>query len=41
MYSGNDAFLNSQSDIAAQYLWDKILNPQPNQQGQATGGTIY
>lgn len=40
MYSGNDTFLNSQSDTAVQYLWDKILYPTPRQ-GQVTGGTIY
>jgi len=41
MHSGNDAFLNEQSNIAAQYLYDKILNPPPPTQSQNSGGTIY
>ena len=41
MYSGNDNFLNEQSNIAAQYLSDKILFPVPQTQQQNSGGTIY
>lgn len=41
MHSGNDAFLNEQSNIAAQYLSDKILFPVPQTQQQSSGGTIY
>lgn len=39
MHSGNDAFLNEQSNAAAQYLSDKILFPVSQQQN--SGGTIY
>lgn len=40
MYSNNDSFLNHQSEIAAQYLWDKILDPTSSTVN-TSGGTIY
>lgn len=39
MHSGNDEFLNEQSNAAFQYLSDKILFPVSHQQN--SGGTIY
>lgn len=39
MYSGNDPFLIKQSNEAAKYLMDEILDPQPNK--SAGIGTIY
>lgn len=41
MHSGNDIFLNEQSNIAAQYLSNKILFPASQSQQQNPGGTIY
>ena len=41
MYSGNDNFLNEQSNIAAKYLFDKILFPGSQTQQQNSGGIIY
>lgn len=41
MYSNNDAFLNEQSNIAAKYLDENILNPQNHSNSNSGGGTIY